>query len=61
MADWRAMYTNLMKDTDKAIRTLEKGQEKCEEIYLRSEDLLVTPPKDESSVKEQQENARTNE
>jgi hypothetical protein len=55
MADWKEMYLNLMKDTDKAIRTLEKGQEKCEEIYLRSEDLLVSPPQDGSPVQEQRE------
>jgi hypothetical protein len=55
MADWKEIYLSLMKDTDKAIRTLEKGQEKCEEIYLRSEDLLVSPPQDEAPAREQRE------
>ncbi len=55
MADWKEIYLSLMKDTDKAIRALEKGQEKCEEIYLRGEDLLVSPPQDEAPAREQRE------
>jgi hypothetical protein len=49
MADWKGMYLNLMKDTEKAIRVLEKSQEACEKIYLQSEDLLVPDPEDEET------------
>lgn len=35
MPDWKAMYLSLMRDTEKAIRILEEGQQKCEEMYLR--------------------------
>ena len=34
MPDWKAMYLSLMRDTEKAIRILEEGQRKCEELYL---------------------------
>jgi hypothetical protein len=61
MADWKEMYLNLMQDTEKAIRMLEKSQETCEKIYLRSEDLLVPSPQSETSGKEPQEELRTNE
>jgi hypothetical protein len=40
MADMKEMYLSMMKDTDKAIRILEQGQEKCEEMFLRDEGLL---------------------
>lgn len=45
MPDWKAMYLSLMRDTEKAIRILEEGQQKCEELYLRDEgpELLVIP------------------
>jgi hypothetical protein len=48
MADWKEMYLSLMKDSDKAIRILEQGQEKCEEMFLREEGLL--PDADSSQV-----------
>ena len=32
MPDWKAMYLSLMRDTEKAIRILEEGQQKCEEM-----------------------------
>ena len=35
MPDWKAMYLSLMRDTEKAIRILEEGQRKCEELYLQ--------------------------
>ena len=34
MPDWKEMYLSLMRDTEKAIRILEEGQRKCEELYL---------------------------
>ena len=34
MPDWKAMYLSLMRDTEKAIRLLEAGQRRCEEMYL---------------------------
>ena len=37
MPDWKAMYLSLMRDTEKAIRILEEGQRKCEELYLQDE------------------------
>lgn len=40
MADWKEMYLNLMKDTEKTIRILEAGQKKSEEMFLRDEGLL---------------------
>lgn len=45
MPDWKAMHLSLMRDTEKAIRILEEGQQKCEELYLRDEgpELLVIP------------------
>ena len=45
MPDWKAMYLSLMRDTEKAIRILEEGQQKCEELYLRDKgpELLVIP------------------
>jgi hypothetical protein len=40
MADMKKMYLSMMQNTDKAIRILEQGQEKCEEMFLRDEGLL---------------------
>ena len=34
MPDWKEMYLSLMLDTERAIRILEEGQRKCEELYL---------------------------
>ena len=45
MPDWKAMYLSLMRDTERAIRILEEGQRRCEELYLQDEgpDLRVLP------------------
>jgi hypothetical protein len=61
MADWKEMYLNLMQDTEKAIRMLEKSQEACEKIYLRSEDLLVPNTQDDDSEMERREGTRKDE
>ena len=37
MPDWKEMYLSLMRDTERAIRILEEGQRKCEELYLADE------------------------
>ena len=46
MPDWKAMYLPLMRDTEKAIRILEEGQQKCEEMYLQDtgSTLRILPP-----------------
>ena len=42
------MYLSLMRDTEKAIRILEEGQRKCEEMYLHDPgpSLRVLEPTD---------------
>ena len=51
MPDWKAMYLSLMRDTERAIRILEEGQRKCEEMYLREPEpsLRVLKPAEEDA------------
>jgi hypothetical protein len=60
MVDWKEMYLSLMRDTDRAIRVLEKSQEKCEEMLLRSTDLLDASPQEAPAAKERQCDKETN-
>jgi hypothetical protein len=46
MTDWKEMYLNLMKDTARTLRCLKESQERCEELYLRSEGLLTSSARD---------------
>ena len=41
MPDYKEMYLKLMRETEKAIRILEKAQQDCEELYLQSDDEEV--------------------
>ena len=34
MPDYKELYLHLMRKTEAAIRTLEEGQQECEEQYL---------------------------
>jgi hypothetical protein len=46
MAEWKDIYLSLMRNTEEAIRILEEGQKKCEEMYLEAEGLNYDPDKD---------------
>lgn len=35
MPDYKELYFSLMRETEKAIRTLIEAQQKCEELYLQ--------------------------
>lgn len=61
MADWKEMYLSLMRDTEKAIRILEKGQEKCEDMYLEGEDLLPSSEPEDAPAANAPEDAPANE
>ena len=37
MPDYKEMYLTLMRETEKAIRTLTEAQQACEELYLRDD------------------------
>ena len=37
MPDYKEMYLTLMRETEKAIRTLTEAQRVCEELYLRDD------------------------
>ena len=37
MPDYKEMYLTLMRETEKAIRTLTEAQRACEELYLRDD------------------------
>ena len=55
MPDYKEMYLTLMRETEKAIRTLTEGQRVCEELYLQDDgptlrlfpggDMPQNPPK----------------
>jgi hypothetical protein len=47
MTDWKEMYLNLMKDTARTLRSLKESQERCEEMYLRGEGLLMSSARGE--------------
>jgi hypothetical protein len=47
MAEWKDIYLSLMRNTEQAIRILEEGQKKCEEMYLEAEGLNYDPDKDD--------------
>ena len=51
MPDWKETYLSLMRDTEAAIRILEEGQRKCEEMYLRDDgpSLLLFSPQEPST------------
>ena len=60
MPDWKAMYLSLMRDTEKAIRILEEGQRKCEELYLQDEGPhLQILPRPHSGISAQDPPARS--
>jgi hypothetical protein len=46
MAEWKDIYLSLMRNTEQAIRILEEGQKKCEEMYLEAEGLNYDPDED---------------
>ena len=37
MPDYKEMYLTLMRETEKAIRTLTEAQRACEELYMKDE------------------------
>ena len=37
MPDYKEMYLTLMRETEKAIRTLTEAQQACKEMYLRDD------------------------
>lgn len=37
MPDYKEMYLTLMRETEKAIRTLTEAQRACEELYLQDD------------------------
>ena len=37
MPDYKEMYLTLMRETEKAIRTLTEAQRVCEELYLQDD------------------------
>ena len=37
MPDYKEMYLTLMRETEKAIRTLTEAQRTCEELYVRDD------------------------
>ena len=37
MPDYKEMYLHLMRETETAIRILEKAQQDCEELYLKDD------------------------
>jgi len=39
------MYFTLMQETEKAINTLIKAQQTCEELYLKEKDPILTVAK----------------
>ena len=55
MPDYQEMYLHLMRETEKAIRTLTEAQRVCEELYLQDDgptlrlfpggDMPQNPPK----------------
>ena len=55
MPDYKEMYLTLMRETEKAIRTLTEAQRVCEELYLQDDgptlrlfpggDMTQNPPK----------------
>ena len=55
MPDYKEMYLTLMRETEKAIRTLTEAQRACEELYLQDDgptlrlfpggDMPQNPPK----------------
>ena len=55
MPDYKEMYLTLMRETEKAIRTLTEAQRVCEELYLQDDgptlrlfpggDMPLNPPK----------------
>ena len=55
MHDYKEMYLTLMRETEKAIRTLTEAQRVCEELYLQDDgptlrlfpggDMPQNPPK----------------
>ncbi|MCF2663955.1 hypothetical protein JQM66_05200 [Oscillibacter valericigenes] len=51
MPDYKEMYLHLMRETEKAIRILEKAQQDCEELYVGDEGpvlrVLPTPYRSE--------------
>ena len=38
MPDYQEMYLHLMRETEKAIRTLTEAQRACEELYMKDDD-----------------------
>ena len=42
MPDYKEMYLHLMRETEKAIRTLTEAQQACEELYLREDGPALT-------------------
>ena len=38
MPDYKEMYLTLMRETEKAIRTLTEAQRACEELYLQAQE-----------------------
>lgn len=37
MPDYKEMYLTLMRETEKAIRTLTEAQRACEELYMKDD------------------------
>ena len=41
MADWKEMYLTLARASEQAIRVLIDAQQRCEELYLEEEKVLL--------------------
>ena len=46
MPDYKKMYYELFRASEEAIRVLTEAQQRCEELYVSSEDTIVLLPKE---------------
>ncbi len=43
MPNYREMYLTMAREAEKAIRLLVKAQQRCEELYIHSQEPVIVP------------------
>ena len=54
MPDWKEMYLELFRETEKAINILVAAQQRCEDMYINAPEpeIILLPVQDENEQKE---------
>ena len=54
MPDYKKMYYTMIQETEKAINTLIKAQQKCEELYMKEKEPIHIVKKKKLNEKKRQ-------